>query len=70
MRAEYGSLCEIKEVFYGPDSQVQRTRGCKLIHESLNFSSGRGVYVLRRTPDTAILNSARERHMPPTHPQH
>ena len=70
MRAEYGSLCEIKGVFYGPDLQVWRASGCRLIHESLNFLTDTGVYVLRRTPDTATLNSAPERHMPPTYSQH
>ena len=39
--------------------------GCKLNHESLNFPTEMGVYVFRRTPHTAILISARERHMPP-----
>ena len=51
-------------------SQVWGTSGYKLIHDSLNFPTGTGVYVLRRTSDTAILNGARERHIPPTHPQH
>ena len=63
--AEYCSLFEINGVFYGPFFAGAACSGCKLNHEILNFSTGTGVYVFRRTPGTAILISAREGDMPP-----
>ena len=59
------SLFEINGVFYRPFFAGAVCSGCKLNHESLNFPTEMGVYVFRRTPHTAILISARERHMPP-----
>ena len=53
-------------VFYTPFFVGAVCSGCKLNHESLNFPTEMGVYVFRRTPHTAILISARERHMPPS----
>ena len=70
VKAEYGSLCEIKGIL---DRQFFAGVVCTWlqadpVEPQLPYGYGRRYCAAFH--DTALLNSARERHMPPTHLQH
>ena len=72
MKAEYGSLCDIKRI---PERRFFAGLMCTWLQADPNDPvEPQFPYRYRRRycaafHGTAILNSARERHMPPTHPQ-